>query len=154
MHSKDSIKNLLKQNLIKKCPVDRNAISNLLKRAHKDIDTSRRNIKFDIECAFNYSYNAMLHCGLALMNSEGYRPDIKGKHATIIRFVSAVMGDKYKIIINTYDYMRRKRHHFLYEPGEPCSEKEAYDAISTAKKFLNEVKYLINKKYPDLELDS
>ena len=48
-------------------------ISNLIHRAYKDVETAKRNLEFDEECAFNYSYNAMLHCGLALMNSEEYR---------------------------------------------------------------------------------
>ncbi len=50
--------------------------------------------------------------------------------------------------------MRRKRHHFIYEPDESCSKKEAEDAIEFAEKFLDKIKHLIRKKHPDLDLDA
>ena len=45
---------------------------------------------------FNYAYNGMLRCGLALMFSEGFRPDIKDKHLTIVRFASSILGGELK----------------------------------------------------------
>jgi hypothetical protein len=42
-----------------------------------DLRTAKRNIDDDEECAYNYAYNAMLRSGLALMFSEGFRPEIK-----------------------------------------------------------------------------
>jgi len=71
MKFKDTVGKLLRQNLIKKCPIDYKTISNLLKRVKKDIDTAKRNINIDDDCSFNYAYNAMLHTGLALMFTEG-----------------------------------------------------------------------------------
>ncbi len=82
MKFKNNIEKLLRQNLIKKSPVDYKAISNLIRRAGKDITTAKRNINIDDDCSFNYAYNAMLHTGLALMFNEGYRPEIKNKHLT------------------------------------------------------------------------
>jgi len=40
---KDSKETLLKEGLIKKCPVDRKAINNLIKRAYRDLETAKRN---------------------------------------------------------------------------------------------------------------
>jgi len=97
-----------------------------------DIRTAMRNIKDDEECAYNYAYNAMLRSGLALMFSEGFRPEIKDKHLTIVKFVSSILGSKFKKVINDYDFMRRKRHRFIYEPDIPCSKKETEDALKTA----------------------
>jgi hypothetical protein len=57
---KESKENLLKQGLMKKCPVDWRAINNLMKRAYTDLRTAKRNIDDDEECAYNYAYNAML----------------------------------------------------------------------------------------------
>ena len=65
---------MLKQGSIKKCPSDFKVIQNLIKRAHIDLKTARRNFKTDTECAYNYAYNAMLHLGLALMFSEKVKP--------------------------------------------------------------------------------
>lgn len=74
---KDSKRSLLKEGLIKKCPVDYNAVTKLIKRAYIDLKTAKRNIDDDEECAYNYAYNAMLRSGLALMFTEGFRPEIK-----------------------------------------------------------------------------
>jgi len=81
---KDSKGNLLKEGLTKKSPIDWKAIKNLIKRAYTDIETAKRNIDDDEECTYTYAYNAMLHLGLALMTSYGFRPEIKDKHLTQI----------------------------------------------------------------------
>ena len=73
---RESKENLLKEGLIKRCPIDYKAMENLIKRAHIDLKTAKRNIDDDHECAYNYAYNAMLRSGLALMFSEGFRPEI------------------------------------------------------------------------------
>jgi len=150
---KESKENLLKQGLMKKCPVDWRAINNLMKRAYTDLRTAKRNIDDDEECAYNYAYNAMLRSGLALMFSQGFRPEIKDKHLTVVRFVSSLLGSKFKKAINDYDFMRRKRHRFIYEPDIPCSRKEAQDALKTAKEFVDVIGKLIKEGNPQMELD-
>lgn len=150
---RETKKNLLKEGLIKGCPVDVKAISSLLKRAHIDLKTARRNLETDEECAFNYAYNAMLRSGLALMFSEGLRPEIKDKHLTIVRFTSAVLGEEFKRLINDYDFMRKKRNRFIYEPEIPCSIKEAKDAIKTAAEFVNKISTIIREKLPQKEFN-
>lgn len=149
---KDSKENLLKEGLLKKCPVDFPAISKLIRRACVDLITAKRNLPFDEECAYNYSYNAMMRSALALMFSEGYRPEIKDKHLTIVRFASSILGPEFKKLINDYDFMRKKRNRFIYEPNIPCSIKEAKDAIKTAEQFVARISELIQKKSPQLEL--
>jgi uncharacterized protein (UPF0332 family) len=144
----DSKENLLKQGLIKRCPVDWKAVNNLIKRAYTDLKTAERNISDDEECAYNYAYNAMLRSGLALMFSTGFRPEIKDKHLTIVKFASSILGIKLRKIINDYDFMRRKRHRFVYEPDIPCSGKEASDALRTAKKFVDTISKMIKTKNP------
>lgn len=151
MISKESKASLLKQGLIKKCPVDYKAIANLINRAYTDLKTAKRNIKEDEECAYNYAYNAMLRSGLALMFSEGFRPEIKDKHLTIVRFASSILGDKFRRLINDYDFMRKKRNRFIYEPDMPCSIKEAKDAIKTAEEFVDKISKLIKNKNPQKE---
>lgn len=150
---KESKENLLKEGLLKKCSVDYRAISNLLKRASKDLKTARRNLGKDDECAFNYAYNAMLRSGLAFMFSEGFRPDIKDKHLTVVRFASLILGDEFKRLINDYDFMRKKRNRFIYEPDIPCSIKEAKDALKTAEEFVDKISKLIREKLPQKEFN-
>ncbi len=148
---KESKENLLKQGLTKKCPVDWRAINNLMKRAYTDFRTAKRNITDDEECAYNYAYNAMLRSGLALMFSQGFRPEIKDKHLTVVKFVSYLLGSKFRKVINDYDFMRRKRHRFIYEPDIPCSRKEAEDALKTAKEFVDIIGNLIKEGNPQME---
>ena len=145
---KNSKEYLFKDNLIKKCPADQKAIKNLLKRAYVDLKTAKRNLKLDEDCAYNYAYNALLRSGLALMFSHGFRPDIKNKHLTVVKFSSAVLGNEFKQLINDYDFMRKKRHRFIYEPDIPCSLKEAKDAIKTAEEFVNKIFKIISAKNP------
>ncbi|MCK9572492.1 MAG: HEPN domain-containing protein [Candidatus Omnitrophica bacterium] len=149
----ESKETLFKSGLIKKCPFDHKAILNLLKRAYIDIKTAKRNLSQDEECAFNYAYNAMLRSGLAFMFAEGFRPDIKDKHLTVIRFVGIVLGDNFKKIINDYDFMRKKRNRFIYEPEIPCSIKEAKDALNTAEEFVGTISGLIRVKLPQKEFN-
>jgi uncharacterized protein (UPF0332 family) len=153
MTYKESKENLRKEGVIKKCLVDHKAIINLIKRAFTDLETARRNLDDDKECAYNYAYNAMLRSGLALMFSDGFRPEIKDKHLTIVRFVNSVLGDEFKILLNNYDFMRRKRNRFIYEPDIPCSKKEAEDALTTARELVDIIYELIKKKNSQLEFD-
>jgi len=150
---KESKEDLLRQGLIKTCPVDWKAINNLMRRAYADLETARRNLDDDPECAYNYAYNGMLRSGLALMLSEGLRPEIKGKHLTIVKFASSILGNRFRKVINDYDFMRRKRHRFIYEPDIPCSATEAENAIKTAKRFVEMISQLIKKRKPQMELD-
>jgi len=85
------------------------------------------------------------------MTSYGFRPEIKDKHLTIVRFTNSILGDKFKRLINTYDFMRRKRHRFIYEPDIPCSRKEAEDALKIAKEFVKIIHNLIKEKNPQKE---
>ena len=68
-------------------------------------------------------------------------------------FTTAVLGYEFKSLINNYDFMRRKRHRFIYEPDIPCSKKEAKDALQNAEKFLDAIHKTIKKKNPQMEFD-
>ena len=148
MKFNDSISDLLKENLIKKGRVDFNAITEFINRAKKDLDTAERNLGIDDDCTYNYAYNAMLHSGIALMNSYGYRPEIKNKHLTVIRFAGTVLEKKLDYLLKMYNNMRKKRHRFIYEPFTPCTKKEAQDAIKSATKFVKEISGLIKVNNP------
>jgi len=149
MKFNENISDLLKENLIKKCRADFKAITEFINRAKKDLETAERNLGIDDDCAYTYAYNAMLHSGIALMNSHGYRPEIKNKHLTVIRFAATVAEKKLDYLLKMYNNMRKKRHRFIYEPFTPCSKKEAQDAIKSARKFVEEISKLIKDNNPD-----
>ena len=87
------------------------------------------------------------------MFSQGFRPEVKDKHLTIVKFASLMLGKKFAKEINDYDYMRRKRHMFIYEPDLPCSTKEAEDALKSARVFVEMISRLIKEKNPQVEFD-
>ena len=95
----------------------------------------------------------MLRSGLALMFSHGFRPEVKEKHLTVVKFVNVELGNAFKRVVNSYDFMRRKRHRFVYEPDIPCSKKEAEDAIGAAKKFVSIISDFIKKQNPQVQFD-
>lgn len=150
---KDTIISLKRDGSIKECPIDIKVISNLIKRSLKDIETAKRNLEVDNDCSYNYAYNAVLHAGLAFMESKGYRPDITGKHVTIVKFINAVLGKSFFELINNYDFMRKKRHKFIYEPDIPCSKLEAEKAIDTAIELIEIIKKYLKEKNPQLSFD-
>ena len=152
MKFNDSISDLLKQNLIKKSRVDYKAIAEFISRAGKDLETAERNLDIDDDCSYTYAYNAMLHSGIALMNSFGYRPEIKNKHLTVIRFAGTVLDRNLDSLLKMYNNMRKKRHRFIYEPFTPCTKKEAQDAIKSAKEFVKEVSRFIKDNNPEEKL--
>jgi len=143
--SDDRLGKLKRDGLIKECPFNPKAIEKLLERAAIDLDTAQRNLNDDPECSFTYSYNAMLRSGLALMSQEGYRPDIKDKHQTVVRFVAAVLGKKMDQLITDYNVMRRKRNRFIYEPDMPCSRKEAEFALAAARRFVESIRTVLGR---------
>ena len=54
----------------------------------------------------------------------------------IIEFVGQKFGNKYVSLIGSFDEMRKKRNKAIYEPFGTIGEKEAADAIKTAKEFI------------------
>lgn len=148
---KESIDHLLKEGEVKNCPIELKTVEKLIDRARIDLKTAQRNLKEDEECAFIYSYNAMLRAGLALMLSEGFRPETSDKHKTVVRFVNSVFGKEHFKVITNYDLIRRKRHRFIYEPDIPCSAREAEEALPMAKEFLIIILQFIRNKNPQLE---
>ncbi len=152
MNSSREVEELVRSGQIKKCPRDPKAVRNLINRAYKDLATAKRNLSQDQDCSYNYAYNAMLRSGLALMLSQGFRPEIKDKHLIVVRYASAALGEEFKRVILDYDSMRRKRHRFLYEPDIPCSLKEAKDALSTAEGFVGAIARHIRSEDPQMEL--
>lgn len=150
---KETEEGLLKQGLIKPCSVDWKAVGKLIQRAQVDLETAERNLDDDPECGYSYAYNAMLRSGLALMFSRGFRPEIKDKHLTIVKYTGSIVGKKYEDIMNDYDFMRRKRNNFIYEPDIPCSLTEAKNALETARKFTAMIIEIIRRRKPQIELD-
>ncbi len=139
---------------IKSCPVDFLRVDNLIKRARKDLATARHLWATDLDVAYTLLYDCMLHAGIAFMSVSGVRPDVRGKHKTVIEYVASILGSKYKSHMECYDRMRRKRHLLIYEPGpNTCTEKEMEETEQMAKDFLGLICDKIKAKNPQQEFD-
>lgn len=142
------------QRRIKPCPVDFKRIENFIKRAKKDLASAEIIKHSDLEAAYQLLYDGMLHSTLAYMVGDGFQPDIRGKHKTLIDYVAHALGSRYESKMQFYDRMRRRRHQFLYEPGPyQCTEKEIADAETIVREFIELISAKIKEKNPQKDLN-
>jgi uncharacterized protein (UPF0332 family) len=127
----------------------------LVTRAEKDLLTSKVLQDKDEEWAFAAAYLAMARSARALILSEGFRPKgVRGRDAqkTVVTAAGALLGERFKSLINKFDRMRRKYQSFLEEAGRVISRYEADQAIKDAEEFLELVNGRIREKYSQMSL--
>lgn len=128
-------------------------IKSYLKTAGDKINKADQILGIDQQASFQMAYEAMLRASLGFMLSFGQRPrSTLGHHKIIIDFVSEKLGKDYKSMVKIFDMMRRKRNELIYEPISSISEKEAKEAIKTAKKYIVIICEEIEKHHPQLKL--
>jgi uncharacterized protein (UPF0332 family) len=132
--------------LIERVEPDFNKVKIALQRVEKDLRTARANLDIDEHWAYTISYHAMLRAGRALMLSFAYRPKGKDQHRTVVEFCSRVLGDEYRILINKFHRMRRKRHKFVYDLEGMISKSEAKDSIESARNLTDGIFGIVRGK--------
>ena len=142
------IKEYTKRGLVKKQDKNLQAVEGLISRSYKEIKVAEANIKIDEGIAFTVAYTAMLHTGRALMLFKGYRPHDGYQHKTVVDFASIALGENYKILVQRFDKMRRKRNIFTYEVSISISEKEVTNALEAATDFIKAVRDIIEQESP------
>lgn len=142
------VEDLENKGLIKRVEINFNQIVAALSRSKQDLKASRTNLSIDNAWSYAIAYHAMLRAGRSLMMSFGFRPITKDQHATIVRFTSIVLSNKYKDLTNKFDRMRRKRHDFVYEPNRPISRQEAEQAVADAEELVNKIWSIVKNKDP------
>ena len=146
------IARLEKEGKIKLQPVGIIQIEELLRETLLDLKEAKKICHIADRATYLLAYMAMLKAGRALMFLKGYRPSDGAQHKTVVEMTSALLGDKYKYLVEHFETMRRKRNKLTYEAGALLSKAEAQeaftDAISLTKSILTEVK----SKNPQLEL--
>ena len=148
----DLIQDLLKAGYLKSQPSDEGQAMKLLVRAAKDIRTARANLSIDEEAAYTFAYLAMLRSGRALLFIKGFRPAEMRQHKTVVEAAGFFMGKKYQELIDRFEFMRRKRNQFTYEPDLPLSETESKQALASAENFVEQIRRLIAEDHPQLDL--
>jgi uncharacterized protein (UPF0332 family) len=122
---------------LKKQNINFNQIRDFLTSAERRLQKAEKILKIDEQSGFQAAYEAMIRASLGYMLSLGTRPrSTVGHHKVIIEYVGSKLGSEYSALVKRFDIMRRKRNKAIYEAFSTISEKEANDAISTAKQFL------------------
>jgi uncharacterized protein (UPF0332 family) len=147
------INNLKNQGLIEEENIGFDQVFKHVVRAHKDLRVAKANLSIDSEAAYNYSYLAMLRMGRALMFSFGYRPIDGQQHKTVVQFCKAILGEKLKQTVLSFDHMRKFRNKFTYdEAGILVSRQQTEQSLKKAELFVEEVTKYIQKKNPQKKL--
>ena len=140
-----SLDELLRNRIIRRTAPDKNSALTSLKRATRDIDTSKILIASGkLDWSLAVSYNAMLTAGRALMLYKGYRPSSTEGHLAVVQFLTATVGTKQTDrMILIMDGMRKKRHRIVYEEMDIVSASEAEQAVKWAEEFVSMITNMI-----------
>jgi uncharacterized protein (UPF0332 family) len=137
---------LLDQGSVKRGRFARRQVDDCLRIAHRDLETAKVVIENSADWAFNIAYNAMYQAGRSFMFHCGYRATGHSHHATVVRFLEIGLGSEYKEMLALMDRMRRKRNRATYDTVGTISNKEAEDAMSTAREFVARLERLVRRK--------
>ena len=139
---------------LKPCPLDWKRVDRFMKRARQDLKSAQVLKSDDLEGAYEFLYDCMLHGGLGYLASRSVQPDIRGKHKTVIDYISYALPKRYESKIQFYDRMRKKRHQLIYEPGPMgCTEKEFAEAALVAREFPELIENALRVENPQKEFD-
>ncbi len=137
---------LQRQGRIKTYDARPEEVKRLLQVAARDLSAAELNLAADSDWAYTIAYNAVLQAARALVLAEGFRPRGAEQHSTVVQFVEEALGKEYREQVALFDQMRRKRHRVIYEVAGLVSRKEAEQAITFAKQFVEEIRLFITKQ--------
>ena len=127
-------------------------IEELLRAAMLDLKEAKKISHIADRATYLLAYMAMLKAGRALMLLKGYRPADGAQHKTVVEMTSAILGNKYKGLVEHFETMRRKRNKMTYEAGALLSKSEAQEAFSDAISLTQRISEEAKSQNPQLEL--
>ena len=149
MNSDKFLKDLLEKKLIKTEKISVSQIDKLIQAAEKKLKASERTLEIDEACSYEMAYNAMLHAARAFVFIKGFRPTTNFQHKTVVSFAEHFLGEEYKALTAKFDYMRKNRNKFIYEPWKlHLSKTDTQKALQSARKFIDVIKKEIKKIDP------
>ena len=149
MISKEFLNEYMEKKLIKLEKVGLDQIEKVMKSAEKNLKVSEKLLLIDEGHAYEVAYTAMLHAARAFVFVKGYRPTTNFQHKTVVAFTGHFLGDKYKALIERFDYMRKNRNNFIYEPWKfHISMSDAKSALKSAREFIDVIKEDIKRNNP------
>ncbi len=144
----------LAKSLIKRQQVGFDQINKLIKQAKKELSTSVKILDVTSELSYTCAYSAMLYAARALMLLNGYRAVGINKHKTVVEFIGACIGEEYKILIEKFDNMRKRRNLLTYEPWKlSISKTDTKNAVKSAEEFIALIINKIKAENPQQEFN-
>ena len=149
MISDDFLNEYLEKKLIKVEKIGFDQIEKVIKCAERDLEVSEKLLSIDEGHAYETAYTAMLHAGRAFLFVKGFRPSTSFQHKTVVSFTDHFLGGKYKALIEKFDYMRKNRNNFIYEPWKfHVSGTDTKSALKSAREFIEIIKEEIKRDHP------
>lgn len=95
-----------------------------------------------LEVKFNYSYNALLKSGIALLSHNNIKiKSVPGHHIKIIEKLAELLDNE--DISDFGNVMRSKRNSDLYNGGIDVTEKECKEYISFVEKIIKSIRNIL-----------
>jgi len=153
MSSKNLLAELLKEGKIKRQGTDINYLNGLLSSARQNFLSAKYNFDGGFhETAFKSAYDGLLQISRTILLLNGYRPDDGEQHKTTFTVAGAILGEKFKELVERIDRYRIKRNRAIYQPIDFLSKSEAEGILEVAENYWNGVKDYLKKKNNQLEL--
>ena len=141
----------LKKGLVKEQRPNFDQIEQQIVRAEKDLKTFGLVLGSDPEWACTIAYQAMMRMGRALMFSYGYLPADGQQHKTVVEITGKILGEKFNLLVQYFDRMRRSRNVFFYDSLDTNNRTQADKAFENAGTLLKVVKDTIRKCNPQFD---
>ncbi len=138
-----NFKECLKQGLIRKMPRSRKAAEESLETAKRHLGEAEKNIEVcSLDSAVVMAYTDAFNAARSLLFKDGYR---EKSHACVVKYLEEVYGDKGIPLdhIKLLDKYRKLRHGVLYRASYGATEREAKEAVSFARKFIEDVEIVV-----------
>ena len=150
MTLKDKIAQWLKSGEIKKEDIHSKDIAKLIRRSKKDIQSAKNTLSANEELAYMAAYLGVLRAGRALMFAHGYRPSGRAHHKITFDFANVILGDKFSLLVDKIDDMRKRRNQFTYDVDfiDSVSEDEAKSSLSDAQDFIQTIADFLKNHWP------
>ena len=107
MTSDSFLNEYIEKKLIKPEKIGVDQIEKIIKTAEKNLRIAEKLLSIDEGHTYETAYTAMLHAARAFVFVKGYRPTTNFQHKTVVSFTAQFLGDKYKALVEKFDYMRK-----------------------------------------------
>lgn len=138
-----SLKDCLRQGLIRKTPPSRRAAEESLETGKRHLQEAKKNIEVgSFDSAVIIAYTAAFNAARSLLFKDGYR---EKSHACVVKYLEETYGDKGIPLdyVRLLDKYRKLRHGVLYRTNYEATRREAKEVMNFARKFIVSVEILL-----------